>query len=117
MLRGVAANIASCVRSMDVAARYGGEEFCVLLDDSDLEEAFSVAERIRKLIESSITEYEGERLQVTISCGVAMYDPDLDISAKSLIDRADRALYVSKQTGRNKVSIDRPEKIKDTEAP
>lgn len=108
VLRNVSRAIASCVRSVDVAARYGGEEFCVLLDDTALEEACAVAERIRQAVADSITDYEGESLQVTVSCGVAMYDMERDISAKAVIDRADRALYRSKQDGRNRVSADHP---------
>jgi diguanylate cyclase (GGDEF)-like protein len=105
VLKQVARTIAECVRGIDVAARYGGEEFVVLMSETDLEAARQVAERIRSAIDSDVTEYEGLELRVTISCGVARYDPNRDISAKSLIDRADRALYRSKQDGRNRVSV------------
>lgn len=106
VLKDVAQSIASCVRSVDVAARYGGEEFCILLEETDLDEAIEVAERVRQTIEQSVTVYDGESLKVTVSCGVAMYDIDRDLSAKSIIDRADRALYKSKQEGRNRVTAD-----------
>lgn len=104
VLKQVARIIAENVRIVDVAARYGGEEFVLLMVDSDIEKAKVAAERIRAAVECAETEYEGALLKVTISCGVASYDPERDFSAKALIDRADRALYRSKQEGRNRVS-------------
>ena len=62
------------------------------------------AERIRASVESTPTNYEGKSLAVTVSLGVAQYDPSRDLSGKSLIDRADHALYASKQSGRNRVT-------------
>lgn len=95
---------AAVLRSSDILARYGGEEFCVLLPDADRERAKAVAERIRQSVAGTPTEYEGLSLLVTVSVGVAQYDPARDVSAKSLIDRADRALYFSKQNGRDRVT-------------
>lgn len=104
VLKQVARLVQENVRTMDLAARYGGEEFCVLLPDVGLERACLVAERIRQAVAATPTEYEGRALCVTISLGVAQYDPQRDVSAKSLIDRADRALYYSKQNGRDRVT-------------
>jgi len=104
VLKQVARILQSCVRAVDLAARYGGEEFCVLLPDADRERAKAVAERIRQSVAGTPTEYEGLSLLVTVSVGVAQYDPARDVSAKSLIDRADRALYFSKQNGRDRVT-------------
>ncbi len=88
----------------DVAGRYGGEEFCVLLPDTKKEEALKAAERIRKEIEDMVVKStDGKDLKVTISIGVATQD-DSDIEPEKLIERADNALYNSKETGRNKVS-------------
>ena len=105
VLKRVARVIQAGVRTVDLAARYGGEEFCVLLPDTDLEHARIIAERIREGVASSVTDYEGKSIRVTISLGAARYDPARDISGKSLIDRADRALYSSKQHGRNRVTV------------
>ncbi|MGO8694911.1 MAG: diguanylate cyclase DgcA [Rectinemataceae bacterium] len=105
VLKQVARVLQTNVRSQDLAARYGGEEFCVLLPDADRQRGKLIAERIREGVFSTPTEYEGKRLSVTVSLGVAQYDPSRDISGKSLIDRADRALYRSKQTGRDRVSL------------
>lgn len=104
VLKQVARVIQANVRTMDLAARYGGEEFCVLLPDTDRDHAAIIAERIRTGVGNTATEYDGLKLSVTISLGAAQYDSARDISGKSLIDRADRALYSSKQTGRNRVT-------------
>ncbi len=105
VLKQVARIIQASVRTVDLAARYGGEEFCVLLPDTDKEHALAVAERIRKGVSGTATVYDGLTLHVTISLGAAQYDPARDVSGKSLIDRADRALYSSKQAGRDRVTI------------
>lgn len=105
VLKRVAHTIMEHIRVEDLAARYGGEEFVILIDDYNAEGTLHVAERIRLAIQDMVTEYDGMELRVTISCGVAEYDPEQDHSAKLLLDRADRALYRSKQDGRNKVSL------------
>jgi len=104
VLKQVARIIQENVRAIDLAARYGGEEFCLLLPDTERERACTIAERIRQSVANTPTEYEGRSLAVTISLGVAQYDPVRDVSGKSLIDRADRALYYSKQNGRDRVT-------------
>lgn len=105
VLKQVARVIQSGVRGDDLAARYGGEEFCLLLNEADSARAFQAAERVRASVESMHTSYEGRSLAVTVSLGVAQYDPARDVSGKSLIDRADHALYASKQEGRNRVTV------------
>jgi diguanylate cyclase (GGDEF)-like protein len=92
---------------LDVAARYGGEEFCMLLPDTDAASAEIIAERIRKGIEGMAIEYEGQKMSITLSLGVAQYDPNRDLAGKSVIDRADKAMYLSKQSGRNRVMVAR----------
>jgi len=88
----------------DIAGRYGGEEFIVLLPDTEKEEALAVAERIREKIEAmELTSAKGEKLKVTISIGVATSE-NSDISMEKLIEKADGALYKSKETGRNRVT-------------
>jgi two-component system, cell cycle response regulator len=107
VLKHVARVMQACIRSIDLAARYGGEEFCLLLPDANAERARQVAERVRAGIEASPTLYEGLSLTVTVSLGVAQYDAARDVSGKSLIDRADQALYAAKQEGRNRVCVAR----------
>lgn len=105
VLKQVAQIIQKLIRPTDIAARYGGEEFCVMLPDTTEKQAVVIAERIRNKVEHTVTQYEDLKLSVTISLGVACYDPDLDVSAKYLIDRADKAMYRSKQEGKNRVTV------------
>ena len=102
----VASDIRDKVREGDVAARYGGEEFAVLLTDTEADEAYAIAERIRVAVFGDPVEAVcGDPVRVTISSGVARFDPRRDMEATDFIDRADRALYRSKQEGRNRVSM------------
>lgn len=105
VLQMVASVIQQNTRNQDMAARYGGEEFVVMLCDTPIKTAEKIAERIRNSIENLDILYDGQHLNLTISIGVAQYKTEIDITAKNLVDRADKALYNSKQTGRNKVSL------------
>lgn len=105
VLQMVASVIQQNTRNQDLAARYGGEEFVVLLSDTNLRTASKIAERIRSSIENLDILYEGQHLNLTISLGVAQYNKEIDANAKALVDRSDKALYTSKQTGRNKVTV------------
>jgi diguanylate cyclase (GGDEF)-like protein len=105
VLQMVASVIQQNTRTQDMAARYGGEEFVTMLCDTPLATAKMIGERIRNSIENLDIIYDGQHLNLTISVGVAEYRPETDLTAKNLVDRADKALYTSKQTGRNKVSV------------
>jgi diguanylate cyclase (GGDEF)-like protein len=95
--------IKSCLRRMDTAYRYGGEEFTILLPETPTEEAMTVAERIRSRIEKeTFSPQEGKKVSITISIGVTEYCKDEDLSV--FVRRADRAMYLSKKNGRNRVS-------------
>ncbi len=87
------------MRDQDLVARYGGEEFGVILSGVNLDGAKESAERVRNLIESSKFPHQGLRLSLTASLGVAQILPGEDIT--SFIQRADAALYSSKEAGRN----------------
>ncbi len=90
------------VRSNDYFSRYGGEEFVLILQATPIKTAMEVAERIRATIEAHAFVYETKKIPVTISIGVsAKVAGD---SWESIYDRADKALYQSKQNGRNKVT-------------
>jgi diguanylate cyclase (GGDEF)-like protein len=104
LLQNIARIITDCVRADDIVARYGGEEFAIILPDTPLETAVEVAERIRKKIESQFFfgDRRNPRVRKTISAGVAAYPAQADDEIE-LIDRADRALYMAKQEGRNRV--------------
>lgn len=105
VLINVAKIIRESIRQNDVPSRYGGEEFSVILPGTEIHEALVVAERIRQNIEKSSVLYDSRELRATISIGVTQYDPDLDKSKNTLIERADKALYMSKRNGRNLVSF------------
>jgi diguanylate cyclase (GGDEF)-like protein len=92
------------VRSQDYFARYGGEEFVILLLGSSIQQAMDVAERIRQTIQGHRFEFEGKTVPVTISLGVAE-KLSTERTWEVLFDRADKALYQSKKTGRNKVTL------------
>lgn len=92
------------LRPKDVFARYGGEEFVVLMGNTPATQAAEIAEKIRISIETNAFIYEGKRLPVTTSLGVAELTSTTESSA-GLLKKADQALYTSKQTGRNKVTV------------
>jgi diguanylate cyclase (GGDEF)-like protein len=108
VLKYVAKVIIDNTRSADIAARYGGEEFVVLLSQPGRDMALQVAERIRQSIESSKIKYKDVIIRITISCGVICYDPAVDVSDDAMIERVDKALYQSKQNGRNRVTLSIP---------
>ncbi len=94
----------SCLRANDSAYRYGGEEFTVILPETGAEEARTVAQRIRMALEAEIFHpASGPTVTKTISIGVTEYSAAEPMSA--LIRRADEAMYLSKQRGRNRVSV------------
>lgn len=92
------------IRGNDFFARAGGEEFCLLLAGSSIQQAEEVAERIRATIEAQQFVFEGQSIPITISIGVAGYDAS-DTKWTEIYDRADKALYHSKNNGRNCVSV------------
>lgn len=103
----VAELIKDSLRESDVASRYGGEEFTVLLNKTKKEEAMLVAERIREKIESNDFVFNGQHLHVTVSVGVSVFDTkeNMVYSPNEIVNQADKALYISKNSGRNKVSL------------
>ena len=107
VLQTVAKIIKSNIRDKDMASRYGGEEFTVLLNETRMEDAMIVAERIRSKVEQFDFCYEDQHVKVTISIGVATFDSKHNpvTSPKLLVDQADQALYVSKRSGRNRVTF------------
>jgi diguanylate cyclase (GGDEF)-like protein len=90
------------LRPKDVFARYGGEEFVILLANTNALNGAQVGEKIRAAIETHAFIYEGQRLPVTTSMGVAELRSDIE-SAQTLLKVADKALYAAKQSGRNRV--------------
>ena len=92
------------IRKGDVFARYGGEEFVVLLPNTNLKQAFEIAERLRKLVKNHEFVYDEKRLPVAASIGVADYRKGVN-TGTDLFKRADSAVYKSKENGRNQVNF------------
>lgn len=104
LLRGITAILRAVLRRNDVAARYGGEEFLVLLPETNMDGAVAVARKIRKALNSKEWKIKesGESMGlITASMGIAVYE--MNEPEETLIKRADDALYLAKNTGRNKV--------------
>jgi diguanylate cyclase (GGDEF)-like protein len=95
----------SHLRPKDIFARYGGEEFVILLSNTGSKAATELAEKIRAAVETHAFVYEGKRLPVTTSLGVAELRAGIE-SAQTLIKSADKALYSAKTSGRNRVVAD-----------
>ncbi len=91
----------SQVREVDILARYGGDEFTVLLPETNADQAYITAERIRQSAEFTGIEAGSSFLSVTLSIGIAEIDLASDRSVEDIIRRADQALYTAKQAGRN----------------
>ena len=104
VIKGIAGVIRGELRRYDVAARFGGEEFSVLLPSATAGQAYEIAERIRRAVESARFEEETveEPLSATMSIGVAGYPRDA-VDAKGLVHAADIAVYEAKAGGRNRV--------------
>lgn len=89
----------------DLVARLGGEEFCILLPETDAEEACNVADRIRAAIEQRVMRVNEHRFSVTISGGIYAQIPDDGCNVDEMLNYADKALYLSKSRGRNCVTL------------
>jgi diguanylate cyclase (GGDEF)-like protein len=97
-------------RDVDTVFRYGGEEFSVIIPEVGRDEALSMSERLRRVIQEHVFPYEEDQPNgnFTVSMGVASLPSDAE-DAEEVVDKADRALYRAKQTGRNKVCVYDPE--------
>ena len=104
VLREIAGCIRNAVRINDFPARYGGEEFAVVLPETPEQGAFVIAERIRQMVEAKVVDSGPNKLRVTISIGCVTF-PSFGQTQQELIDFADKALYTSKKTGRNRVTM------------
>ena len=105
VLRTVASIIKEHLRESDIPSRYGGEEFAVLLPFTRIDEAKIVGERLRKAVEETPVPIDKKNINVTISMGLAEFTPDE--SGDELFKRADKALYEAKESGRNRVCINK----------
>ena len=100
VLKTIADQLRSQIRRTDFLARYGGEEFLMLLPRTKLADACQLADKLRHHIESCKFVYRDAQVPVTLSCGVAEFHQD--DAADAVLDRADQALYIAKNEGRNR---------------
>jgi len=104
LLKGVSRAVKDAVRSMDVVARYGGEEYAVILPHTDKRDASVIAERMRKGVQDYRPAHSIFEDWPTISLGVAEFPADAT-HIDDLINKADRAMYLAKRMGKNKVVV------------
>jgi two-component system cell cycle response regulator len=90
------------MREYDMSARYGGEEFVVVLPATPMDAAVTVAERLRKTVESYVFQFQEQTIPVTISVGIAALGPEME-SPQQLLQSADNALLKAKESGRNRI--------------
>lgn len=102
VLKQVVAVVQQGLRSSDVLARVGGEEFCLLLPETELEEARMLAERLRRIIAATRFRHGDLELGMSASFGIAEREQD-DRQIDTMLERADRCLYEAKRGGRNQV--------------
>lgn len=103
VLRLIADTLNEHCRESDFVARYGGEEFVMILPGADSKAAFTVAESIRKAIESSNFSHDSKPVPITLSAGIAEFETS--DKPESVFERADAALYEAKRHGRNRCQL------------
>ena len=104
ILTNLAQVLQRAVRNEDVVARFGGEEIAIILRAIPLEPAVVLADRLRDLLQQTVTQHGGLELRVTASIGAAGYPSTKAESIEALIEAADKALYKAKDHGRNRVA-------------
>ena len=107
VLKNMADNLLQIIRETDVAIRFGGEEFIILLPNTALQGAKSIAQKICKTIakEKIMSLNDNTSFQYTVSIGITICDCENDIDIDNLIQRSDEALYRAKNAGRNQVVV------------
>jgi diguanylate cyclase (GGDEF)-like protein len=105
VLESLAFTLKQAVRSEDIPSRFGGEEFTVLLPNTDKDTVWMVAERLRTSVAAMKVPWEPPLPQVTISLGIYTFDQNSSTDAEEIILRADEALYLSKERGRNRTTV------------
>ncbi len=104
VLQRTAQAMKECMRTSDDVCRFGGEEFLCICPDADLEVAQIMGDRLRQAVADNYVDTPGFQGSVTVSVGVAAYNPDIEC-LHDLLKLADEALYAAKDAGRNKVCI------------
>ncbi|MDA3899355.1 MAG: sensor domain-containing diguanylate cyclase [Spirochaetes bacterium] len=105
VLKKTASIIMDCCRACDIPARFGGEEFSVILPETGVDGAMNVAERVRRTVEETKIDHDESQITLTISAGVGVLSRAHCKKDHELILCTDKALYTSKENGRNCVSL------------
>ncbi len=103
VLKNVSKTLGMALRKNDLVGRWGGEEFIAVLTGIDEKEAMKACEKIRSLVEHSVTNYNDGTLSVTISVGLTMFNEEDTL--ETALKRVDEAMYKSKTNGRNQVTL------------
>lgn len=103
VLQLISRQVKKGTRDTDLIARYGGEEFVVILPETNSEQAMLVGEKIRQQVSNSPFHFKGERVQITVSCGVGVFEKGF--RPEQVFDAADAALYKAKENGRNQCQL------------
>jgi diguanylate cyclase (GGDEF)-like protein len=99
----VAHRLLHCIRQVDTAARYGGDEFGVILPNTNLDEAMTVAERMLAKVANYPVSWENGQIPLSISVGVGEYD--VNATPEQIMHCSDKALYAAKKSGKNMVCV------------
>ncbi len=103
-LKEFARTCRALLRDIDVFGRMGGEEFCIFLPETEYENAFILAERLRKAVENiELKNDEGQLVPIRVSIGISSYDSMMEDRIEDMLQRADKALYRAKNSGRNRI--------------
>jgi diguanylate cyclase (GGDEF)-like protein len=105
VLQVVAKCISQNSRNVDISGRYGGDEFVILLPKTPPDLAQVFAERLCQIIPTQLEGIEELTIPVTLSIGIASFSGETNLTFDALLDRADEALYIAKQAGRNQFAI------------
>lgn len=104
LIQQVARLITANVRSSDICARYGGDEFVIMFNETAKQDVISAVERIVTGMATTPFDFEAQKLTSTLSAGLAGYPEDGD-SVRTVMANADEAMYVSKRSGKNRLSV------------
>ena len=104
MIQHVAGMITANIRGSDFCARYGGDEFVIMFNEAGKQDVVCAVERIITGMSSAPFDFEGQKILTTLSAGLAGY-PDDGGDVRAIMAKADEAMYVSKRTGKNRLTV------------
>ena len=103
ILQSFTATVSAELRELDIFGRIGGEEFLIALPHTDVSQAVLIADRICQAVNGSPVDFVGQKIEYTVSIGIETINVDKNSDLSKVIVHADKAMYMAKSTGRNKV--------------